>query len=91
MAALNGAVGRWRSRARSVSHADRSARTLVGLGSPRCFHELRDDSWDPLLNLVQDGEVPTTKPPLDNECSGTTVACYGVEWRAVVGETSQPI
>lgn len=41
--------------------------------------------------LFQDGEVPTTKPPLDNECSGTTVACYGVEWRAVVGEKSQPI
>jgi hypothetical protein len=41
--------------------------------------------------LFQDGEVPTTKPPLDNECSGTTVACYGVEWRAVGGEKWQPI
>ena len=93
MAALNGAVGRWRSRARSVSHADRSARALVGAQFTTLLPPSRDDSWEPLLNLVKG---LAKSPTRENPCLTTSAReplwrALAFEWRAVVGEKSQPI
>ena len=71
-----GAAGPWRPRARSVSHAHPSVTTSVGLELTRCLRELRNDTGEPHLSLVEISEIHPTQIARVNDqrdCGGAEV------------------